>query len=52
MFVEGVTLPYPIGSKIIYREGNANFKVGAASMQGWRATMEGTRWLLEFADFP
>eukprot|EP01127_Copromyxa_protea_P015483 TRINITY_DN4460_c1_g1_i2.p1 TRINITY_DN4460_c1_g1~~TRINITY_DN4460_c1_g1_i2.p1 ORF type:complete len:443 (-),score=55.07 TRINITY_DN4460_c1_g1_i2:13-1341(-) len=40
MFVEGVTLPYPIGSKMIWKTGNAFFRVGAASMQGWRATME------------
>eukprot|EP01126_Amoeba_proteus_P043603 TRINITY_DN4794_c0_g2_i10.p1 TRINITY_DN4794_c0_g2~~TRINITY_DN4794_c0_g2_i10.p1 ORF type:complete len:198 (-),score=54.67 TRINITY_DN4794_c0_g2_i10:75-668(-) len=41
LFVQGVTLPYPIGSKAIWKQGNSNFKVGMAVMQGWRASMEG-----------
>eukprot|EP01126_Amoeba_proteus_P043601 TRINITY_DN4794_c0_g1_i1.p1 TRINITY_DN4794_c0_g1~~TRINITY_DN4794_c0_g1_i1.p1 ORF type:complete len:614 (+),score=133.88 TRINITY_DN4794_c0_g1_i1:80-1921(+) len=40
LFVQGVTLPYPIGSKAIWKQGNSNFKVGMAVMQGWRASME------------
>eukprot|EP01127_Copromyxa_protea_P007097 TRINITY_DN17018_c0_g1_i1.p1 TRINITY_DN17018_c0_g1~~TRINITY_DN17018_c0_g1_i1.p1 ORF type:complete len:741 (+),score=107.61 TRINITY_DN17018_c0_g1_i1:34-2256(+) len=39
-FVEGVSLPYPIGSKSIGRKGNEDYMVGWATMQGWRACME------------
>jgi len=39
-FSEGVTLPYPIGSKHLGRKGSEYYSAGWASMQGWRATME------------
>jgi len=36
----GLGLSHPVSSKVLYRKGNENFKVGAATMHGWRETME------------
>jgi len=36
----GVGLTHPVSSKQLYRLGNNTFRVGAASMHGWRETME------------
>jgi len=33
-------LTHPVSSKLLYRLGNKHFRVGAASMHGWRETME------------
>eukprot|EP01126_Amoeba_proteus_P042092 TRINITY_DN4565_c0_g1_i9.p1 TRINITY_DN4565_c0_g1~~TRINITY_DN4565_c0_g1_i9.p1 ORF type:complete len:432 (+),score=92.66 TRINITY_DN4565_c0_g1_i9:60-1355(+) len=33
-------LPHPVSSKKLYRFGNLTFKVGLATMHGWRPTME------------
>jgi len=33
-------LTHPVSSKLLYRSGNKNFRVGASSMHGWRETME------------
>jgi serine/threonine protein phosphatase PrpC len=37
-----IVLSQPLQSKKVYRKGNALFRVGAATMQGWRVTMEDT----------
>jgi serine/threonine protein phosphatase PrpC len=36
----GLGLSHPITSKRLYRFGNASYKVGMATMHGWRETME------------
>jgi len=36
----GLGLSHPVTSKVLYRKGNQKFRVGAASMHGWRDTME------------
>jgi len=36
----GIGLTHPVSSKQLYRLGNKYFRVGAASMHGWRETME------------
>jgi len=36
----GIGLSHPVSSKILYRAGNKQFRVGAATMHGWRETME------------
>jgi len=36
----GIGLSHPVSSKQLYRLGNKYFRVGAASMHGWRETME------------
>jgi len=36
----GAFLSQPLTSKVLQRKGNKYFKVGAASMQGWRDNME------------
>lgn len=36
----GIGLSHPVSSKQLYRLGNNYFRVGAASMHGWRETME------------
>jgi len=36
----GLGLSHPVSSKLLYRLGNEHFRVGAASMHGWRETME------------
>ena len=36
----GLGLSHPITSKMLYRIGNANFKIGMATMHGWRESME------------
>jgi len=36
----GLGLSHPVSSKLLYRLGNKHFRVGAASMHGWRETME------------
>jgi len=36
----GLGLSHPITSKMLYRMGNANFRVGMATMHGWRESME------------
>jgi len=36
----GLGLTHPVSSKLLYRLGNKHFRVGAASMHGWRETME------------
>eukprot|EP01127_Copromyxa_protea_P011595 TRINITY_DN2925_c0_g1_i1.p1 TRINITY_DN2925_c0_g1~~TRINITY_DN2925_c0_g1_i1.p1 ORF type:complete len:359 (+),score=70.62 TRINITY_DN2925_c0_g1_i1:317-1393(+) len=33
-------LPHPVASKKLHRFGSSNFKVGLATMHGWRPTME------------
>lgn len=35
-------LSHPISSKLLTRTGNNNFKIGAASMQGYRTGMKRT----------
>jgi protein phosphatase 2C family protein 2/3 len=35
-----VVLSQPLQSKSLYRKGNVMFRVGAATMQGWRYSME------------
>uniref|UniRef100_A0A6B2L8Z1 PPM-type phosphatase domain-containing protein n=1 Tax=Arcella intermedia TaxID=1963864 RepID=A0A6B2L8Z1_9EUKA len=42
----GLGLTHPVASKILYRKGNAHFRVGAASMHGWRETMEDAHTIL------
>jgi len=37
-----VILSQPLQNKSLYRKGNALFRVGGASMQGWRFSMEDT----------
>jgi hypothetical protein len=34
-------LPHPVASKKLHRFGDKNFRVGLATMHGWRPTMEG-----------
>jgi serine/threonine protein phosphatase PrpC len=36
----GLGLTHPVSSKQLYRLGNKQFRVGAATMHGWRETME------------
>jgi len=36
----GLGLSHPVSSKVLLRKGNKNFRVGAATMHGWRETME------------
>jgi len=36
----GVFLSQPLTSKTLERKGNQYFRIGAASMQGWRESME------------
>jgi len=36
----GIGLTHPVSSKQLYRLGNKHFRVGAATMHGWRETME------------
>jgi len=36
----GLGLSHPVSSKVLHRKGNKNFRVGAATMHGWRETME------------
>eukprot|EP01126_Amoeba_proteus_P045318 TRINITY_DN5067_c0_g1_i20.p1 TRINITY_DN5067_c0_g1~~TRINITY_DN5067_c0_g1_i20.p1 ORF type:complete len:354 (-),score=74.76 TRINITY_DN5067_c0_g1_i20:172-1233(-) len=36
----GFGLSHPVQSKQLYRKGDAKFRVGMATMQGWRETME------------
>jgi len=36
----GIGLSHPVSSKVLYRSGNKHFRVGAATMHGWRETME------------
>jgi protein phosphatase len=36
----GLGLTHPVSSKVLYRLGNEQFRVGAATMHGWRETME------------
>eukprot|EP01125_Pyxidicula_operculata_P001286 TRINITY_DN11187_c0_g1_i1.p1 TRINITY_DN11187_c0_g1~~TRINITY_DN11187_c0_g1_i1.p1 ORF type:complete len:355 (+),score=81.17 TRINITY_DN11187_c0_g1_i1:84-1148(+) len=36
----GLGLSHPVSSKILERKGNKSFRVGSASMHGWRETME------------
>jgi len=36
----GLGLSHPVSSKLLYRLGNKHFRAGAASMHGWRETME------------
>jgi len=36
----GLGLSHPITSKMLYRIGNSNFKIGMATMHGWRESME------------
>jgi len=36
----GIGLSRPVSSKLLYRLGDKHFRVGAASMNGWRETME------------
>jgi len=36
----GLGLSHPITSKMLYRIGNPNFKIGMATMHGWRESME------------
>jgi len=36
----GLGLSHPITSKRLYRIGNKNFKIGMATMHGWRESME------------
>jgi len=36
----GLGLSHPVSSKQLHREGNEHFRVGMATMHGWRETME------------
>uniref|UniRef100_A0A7S2XEV7 PPM-type phosphatase domain-containing protein n=1 Tax=Lotharella oceanica TaxID=641309 RepID=A0A7S2XEV7_9EUKA len=36
----GATLPHPVTSKALRRDGDENYLVGAAEMHGWRINME------------
>jgi len=36
----GLGLSHPVSSKVLLRKGNKYFRVGAATMHGWRETME------------
>jgi len=36
----GLGLSHPVSSKVLHRKGNKLFRVGAATMHGWRETME------------
>mmetsp|Transcript_19792 Transcript_19792/g.27637 ORF Transcript_19792/g.27637 Transcript_19792/m.27637 type:complete len:293 (-) Transcript_19792:10-888(-) len=36
----GATLPHPVTSKALHRDGDENYCVGAAEMHGWRIHME------------
>jgi len=36
----GLGLSHPVKSKRLYRSGNEHFKIGMATMHGWRETME------------
>jgi len=36
----GVGLTHPVSSKVLHRKGNKFFRVGTATMHGWRETME------------
>jgi len=36
----GLGLSHPVSSKVLHRKGNKIFRVGAATMHGWRETME------------
>jgi len=36
----GIGLSHPVSSKVLYRHGNKHYRVGAATMHGWRETME------------
>eukprot|EP01123_Difflugia_compressa_P012681 TRINITY_DN552_c0_g1_i2.p1 TRINITY_DN552_c0_g1~~TRINITY_DN552_c0_g1_i2.p1 ORF type:complete len:358 (-),score=76.47 TRINITY_DN552_c0_g1_i2:181-1254(-) len=36
----GIGLSHPVSSKVLIRKGNKYFKVGGATMHGWRETME------------
>jgi len=36
----GLGFSHAVSSKVLYRLGNKNFRVGAAYMQGWRESME------------
>src|SRR3954467_2369688 len=36
----GIALSQPVTSKRLFRSGNVLFRVGAATMQGWRCNME------------
>jgi len=36
----GLGLSHPVSSKVLLRKGNKLFRVGAATMHGWRETME------------
>lgn len=36
----GVGLSHPVSSKVLHRKGNKFFRVGTATMHGWRETME------------
>jgi len=36
----GIGLSQPVSSKVVHRYGNNLFRVGAATMHGWRETME------------
>mmetsp|Transcript_14154 Transcript_14154/g.21505 ORF Transcript_14154/g.21505 Transcript_14154/m.21505 type:complete len:401 (+) Transcript_14154:68-1270(+) len=36
----GATLPHPVTSKALHRDGDSNYLVGAAEMHGWRIHME------------
>jgi len=42
----GLGLTHPVTSKILYRKGNDIWKVGGASMHGWRETMEDAHCVL------
>lgn len=42
----GWGLSHPVSSKRLYRLGDANFKVGMATMHGWRETMEDAHTLV------
>jgi len=33
-------LSHPVSSKLLTRKGNEKFRVGMATMHGWRETME------------
>jgi len=36
----GLGLSHPITSKLLYRMGNGSYKIGMATMHGWRESME------------
>lgn len=49
----GIGLSHPVSSKVLYRHGNNNYRVGAATMHGWRETMEDAHSIiLSLTDHP